>query len=72
MANILEALNDYTKARVFSSAPVKVCSRGLRPCLHVLEEVSCTKVNAYCHVIAWTKVLHDNGYRNLDQSNINC
>ena len=47
-------------------------ARGLRPCLHILYEVSCTKVEAYRHVIVWSKILRDNGYRNLDQGNVSC
>ena len=47
-------------------------ARGLRPCLHILDTVTCTKVDAYHHVIAWTKILCDNGYRNLDQGNVSC
>ena len=42
-------------------------ARGLRPCLHILDTVTCTKVDAYRHVIAWTRILCNNGYRNLDQ-----
>ena len=44
----------------------------VRPCLHVLEKVSCTKVDAYHHVIAWAKILCDNGWHSLDQGNIAC
>ena len=47
------------------TANLKAC--GLRPCLHIPDTVTCTKVEACCHVIVWTKILCDNGYRNLDQ-----
>ena len=45
---------------------------GLHPCLTVLEEVYLTDVEAYKHEIAWTKILVDAGYKNLNTGNIEC
>lgn len=45
---------------------------AIHPCLHVLEEVNCTKVIAFQHVIAWTKLFCDHGYLCLDQGNVSC
>lgn len=59
----------YYKTEVFVSSCKEQC---VRSCLHVLEEVSCTKVAAYHHVIAWTKIFCDNGWNNLDQGEIVC
>ena len=47
-------------------------ARGLRPCLHILEEISATKVSAYRHVIAWTKILTERGYAGLDKGEVEC
>ena len=47
-------------------------AQGLRPCLHVLEEVRETKVDAYHHVIAWSKIFAERGYMGLDNGNVVC
>ena len=43
---------------------------GLHPCLTILEEVFSTKVMAYRHVVAWTKIFVDAGYVSLNTGNI--
>lgn len=45
-------------------------SIGLHPCLFVLEEVNCTKVEAFSFVIVWTKIFHESGYESLQQGNV--
>ena len=69
-----DVYKDHCRGERYKTAAMAVDlkARGLRPCLHVLEEVSCTKVEAYHHVIAWSKILRDNGYHNLDQGNVSC
>lgn len=44
--------------------------QNLHPCLHILEEIYATQVEAYSHVIAWTKIFIEAGYNNLDKGNI--
>ena len=44
--------------------------QGLHPCLTILEEVKCTQVEAYSHIIAWTKIFVDAGYTNLNTGNV--
>ena len=44
--------------------------QGFHPCLTILEEVKCTQVEAYKHVIAWTKIFVDAGYISLNTGNI--
>lgn len=45
-------------------------SKGLHPCLFILETISSTKVEAYNFVIAWTKIFLEAGYTNLNEGNI--
>ena len=45
-------------------------TENLHPCLFVLEEINSTKVEAYNYVIAWTKILLEAGYTNLNEGNI--
>lgn len=40
------------------------------PCLFILEEINTTKVEAYKHVIAWTKIFIENEYTPLNTGNI--
>ena len=42
----------------------------MHPCLIVLEEVSCTQVEAYNYVIVWSKILCDAGYVCLHEGNV--
>ena len=42
----------------------------LHPCLFVLEEVRCSKVEAYNYVVVWTKIFSDAGYTSLQQGNV--
>lgn len=44
--------------------------KNLHPCLFSLEELSCTKVEAFSHVVAWTKIFSDAGYVSLNQGNV--
>lgn len=48
----------------------KLKKQGLKPCCFVLETVKSTKVEAYKHVIVWTKIFLENGYINLDTGNV--
>lgn len=45
-------------------------SIGLHPCLFILEELNCTKVEAFSYVIVWTKIFHEAGYESLQQGNV--
>lgn len=45
-------------------------SEDLHPCLFVLETINSTKVEAYNHVIAWTKIFLEAKYTNLNEGNI--
>lgn len=45
-------------------------NRNMRPCCFRLSDLKCSKVKAYRHVIAWTKKLVENGYKNIDEGNI--
>lgn len=47
-------------------------AQNTRPCVHILEELSCTKLDAYHHVIAWTKIFVDRGFESLDQGDVVC
>lgn len=59
--------------RYATEAYVKSCKeQDIRICLHILEEVTCTKVQAYQYVIAWTKIFCDNGLIPLNQGNVVC
>ena len=42
----------------------------LHPCLFVLEELTCTKVEAFNHVIVWTKIYCAAGYKSLNEGNV--
>ena len=44
--------------------------QGLHPCLTILEEINSTQVEAYTHVIAWTKLFVEEGYISLNRGNI--
>ena len=44
--------------------------KGLLPCLYILDEIYATPVEAYSHVIAWTKIMIDAGYTSLNQGSI--
>lgn len=44
--------------------------RKLHPCLTILEKVNCTQVEAYSHVIAWTKIFVDSGFVCLNEGNV--
>ena len=56
------------KTRIF----IDECKEAdIRPCCHILEEVVNTKVMAYRHVIAWNRILEDNGYMILDPGRVN-
>lgn len=44
--------------------------QGIHPCLTILEEVHCTQVQAFRHVIAWTKIFVDGGYVSLNNGNV--
>ena len=41
-----------------------------RPCCFELNRLYCTKVEAYRHVIAWTKIFVEQGYQNIDRGNV--
>lgn len=58
---------EYYKTCKFIS---ELKAKGLRPCLHILEEITATKVMAYCHVIAWTRILDDAKYETLDEGKV--
>lgn len=49
---------------------VKLKQEGQKPCCFVLEKLRTTKVDAYNHVIVWTKIFIENDYINLDKGNI--
>ena len=57
----------YYKTREFV---FELKAKGLRPCLHILEEVTAAKVIAYRHVIAWTRILDDAEYETLDEGRV--
>lgn len=60
------------KERYKTADLVSECKEaGIRPCWHILAEVECTKVIAYRHVIAWNRILEDNGYMILDPGKVN-
>ena len=42
-------------------------ARGLHPCYFQLDELYCTKVEAYRAVIGWSKVFVEQGYINVDK-----
>ena len=44
----------------------------VRPCFFKLDELYCTKVEAYHAVIGWAKIFIDREYINVDHSNIEC
>ena len=69
-----DVYKDHCRGERYKTAAITAAlkARGLRPCLHILDTVTCTKVEAYRHVIAWTRILCDNGYHNLDQGNVSC
>lgn len=48
----------------------KLREKNLRPCLFELEEVVCTKVEAFNYVVVWTKIFHECGYKSLNKGNI--
>ena len=56
----------YKTADSFS----KLKEEGQKPCCFVLEKLSTTKVDAYNHVIVWTKIFIESNYINLDKGNI--
>lgn len=58
---------EYYKTCKFIS---ELKAKGLRPCLHILEEITATKVMAYRHVIAWTRILDDAKYETLDEGKV--
>lgn len=58
---------EYNKTCKFIS---ELKANGLRPCLHILEEITATKVMAYRHVIAWTRIFDDAGYEASDEGNV--
>ena len=49
---------------------VKLKQEGQKPCCFVLEKLNTTKVDAYNHVIVWTKIFIENDYINLDKGNV--
>ena len=57
----------YYKTKKFSEG---LKTKGLRPCLFILEEIRCTKVEAFNYVIVWTKIFLDAGFMNLTQGNV--
>ena len=69
-----DVYKDHCRGERYKTAAMTAAlkARGLRPCLHILDTVTCTKVEAYRHVIAWTRILCDNGYHNLDHGNVSC
>ena len=58
---------EYYKTRDFVR---EIKAKGLRPCLHILEEVTSSKVMAYRHVIAWTRIFDDAGFETLDEGHM--
>lgn len=48
----------------------KLKEEGQKPCCFVLEKLRTTKVDAYNHVIVWTKIFIESNYINLDKGNI--
>ena len=46
--------------------------QDIRPCFFKLDELYCTKVEAYHAVIGWTKIFVEQGYINVDHGNIEC
>lgn len=44
--------------------------QNLHPCLFILEKITCTKVEAFGYVVAWTKIFVEHGYQNLNQGNV--
>lgn len=55
----------YTKESFYN-----LKKQGLHPCLFLLENIYSSKVEAYKHVIVWTKIFLENGYTSLNQGNI--
>lgn len=45
-------------------------SKGLKPCCFELETINCTAVQAYRHIIVWTKIFMEQGYINLDTGTV--
>ena len=43
---------------------------GYHPCYFILDELCCTKVEAYRAVIGWTKIFVEQGYINMDKGEI--
>ena len=44
--------------------------QGVHPCFIKLDELYCTKIEAYHAVIGWTKIFVEQGYINVDHGNI--
>lgn len=45
-------------------------TKGLKPCCFQLETVNCSAVQAYRHIIVWTKIFMEQGYINLDTGTV--
>ena len=45
---------------------------GLKPCCFELETLECSKVEAYNHIVVWTKIFLENGFQNLDKGSTIC
>jgi len=48
----------------------KLKSAGLKPCCFELETLSCTEVEAYRHIVVWTKIFIEKGLSNLDKGTV--
>lgn len=57
----------YTEAKYKTAQMIyELKSTGQKPCFFELETLNCTAVQAYRHVIVWTKYFLEEGYINLD------
>lgn len=45
-------------------------SENKKPCCFLLDELTCTAVQAYRYVIVWTKIFMEYGYINLDTNSV--
>lgn len=48
----------------------EIKTKDLHPCLFRLEQLACTKKEAFRYVVAWSKIFQDAGYTNLNQGNV--
>ena len=61
----------YTGTKYKTSEMIcKMKARGLHPCYFILDELYCTKIEAYRAVIGWTKMLVEQSYINLNKGEI--